>query len=224
LALYKAIDEQLIVDRIMKGAAYPATSMVVREMAGYDPNFKRLGYNPDEAKKLLAVAGYPDGFEVGFDCPNDRYVNDAQICQAVTAMWARIGIKAKLNAQTKSLHFGKLDRLETSIYMLGWAPGTIDGQNALDNLLVTQDKAAARGRFNYGRYSNPKLDSLAAESRQELDVAKRTRLLREALDLAHTDVASIPLHYQQVIWTSAANVALSQRADNVFCWYWVNVK
>jgi peptide/nickel transport system substrate-binding protein len=224
LALYKAIDEDLIVKQIMKGAAVPATSFVVKEMAGFDPKFKRLGYDPGEAKRLLAEAGYPDGFEVGFDCPNDRYVNDAQICQAVTAMWARIGVRAKLNAQTKSLHFGKIGRLETSIYMLGWAPGTIDGQNALDNLLVTRSDGSGYGRFNHGRYSNPKLDALVAEARGELDVKKRTRLLQDALDLAHTDVGTIPLHYQQVIWTAAKNVDLAQRADNIFCWYWVNLQ
>jgi len=224
LALYKAIDEDLIVKQIMKGAAVPATSFVTKEMAGYDPNFKRFAYAPDESKKLLAEAGYPDGFEVGFDCPNDRYVNDAEICQAVAAMWAKIGVKAKLNAQTKSLHFGKIGRLETSIFMLGWAPGTIDGQNALDNLLVTRNDATGYGRFNYGRYSNPKMDALVAEARGELGVGKRTKLLQEALDMAHTDVAAIPLHYQQVIWTAANTVDLAQRADNMFCWYWVNMK
>jgi peptide/nickel transport system substrate-binding protein len=224
LALYKAIDEDLIVSQIMKGAAYPATTMVVKAITGFDPKMKRLGYNPDEAKKLLADAGYPDGFEVGLDCPNDRYVNDAQICQAVAAMWAKIGVKVKLDAITKSLHFGKLDRLETSIYMLGWAPNTVDAQNVLDNLLVTQNKDAGFGRFNYGRYSNPKVDALSAQARQELNEGKRTKLLQQALDLAVNDVASIPLHYQQVIWTSLPKVTLAQRSDNIFVWAWVNVK
>jgi peptide/nickel transport system substrate-binding protein len=224
LALYKAIDEDSIVKNIMRGAATSATGFVVKEAAGYDPNFKRLGYNPDEAKKLLADAGYPNGFEVGFDCPNDRYVNDAQICQAVAAMWARIGIKANLNAQTKSLHFGKIARFETSIYMLGWAPGTIDGQNVLDNLLVTNNAATGYGHFNYGRYSNPEMDAIATESRGELNVTKRTALLEKALDLAHTDVGTIPLHYQQVIWVAGSNVSLVQRADNIFGWCWVNMQ
>ncbi len=224
LALYKAIDEDLIVKQIMKGAATTATGFLVKEGAGYDPNFKRLGYNPEEAKKLLADAGYPDGFEVGFDCPNDRYVNDAQICQAVASMWAKIGIKAKLNAQTKSLHFGKIARFETSIYMLGWAPATVDGQNVLDNLLVTQNAETGFGRFNYGRYHNPELDALATQTRGELDIKKRTALLQKALNLAHSDVGTIPLHYQQVIWAAGPKVDLAQRADNIFCWYWVNVK
>jgi len=224
LALYKAIDEDLIVKQIMKGVATTATGFLVKEAAGYDPNFKRLGYNPDESKKLLADAGYPNGFEVGFDCPNDRYVNDAQICQAVASMWARIGVKVNLNAQTKSLHFGKIARFESSIYMLGWAPGTIDGQNVLDNLLVTQNADTGYGRFNYGRYSNPQMDALAAQSRGELDPDKRTKLLQQALNLAHSDVGTIPLHYQQVIWTAGPKVDLTQRADNIFPWYWVNMK
>jgi peptide/nickel transport system substrate-binding protein len=224
LAMYKAIDEDLIVSRIMKGAATTATGFLVKEGAGYDPNFKRLGYNPDEAKKLLAEAGYPNGFEVGFDCPNDRYVNDAQICQAVTSMWARIGIKANLNAQTKSLHFAKIGRLDTSVYMLGWAPNTIDGQNVLDNLLVTRNDATGFGRFNYGRYSNKEMDALAAQSRGELDLDRRTKILQQALNLAHSDVGTIPLHYQQVIWVAGPKVELTQRADNWFVWSWVNLK
>jgi len=222
LALYLAIDEDLIVKQIMRGAATVANGFLVKEVAGYDPDFKRLGYNPEEAKKLLAEAGYPNGFEVGFDCPNDRYVNDAQICQAVVSMWAKIGIKANLLAQTKSLYFNKILKRDTSLYMLGWAPATVDGQNVLENLLMTP--SGDLGRYNLGSYSNPELDAIVNQTRGELDADKRTKLLRKALNMAHADVGTIPLHYQQVVWASRPNVDLAQRADNIFVWAWATVK
>jgi peptide/nickel transport system substrate-binding protein len=223
-ALYQAIDENAIVSRVMRGAATPARGMVVDFVNGYDSNFQRYPYDPDAAKKLLAEAGYPDGFTVGFDCPNDRYVNDAQVCQAVTAMWARIGITAKLNAQTKSLYFTKALKRDTSIFLLGWSPATVDGLNVLDNLIYTPDEKSGKGQFNLGAYSNHKIDALTEQARNEFDPKKRTKLLQEALDMSVADVGHIPLHYQQVLWASKAGINLVQRADNNFGWIWVTVK
>jgi len=223
LAMYKAIDVNAIVDKIMKGAAIPAKSMVAPAVTGYDESFQRMEYDPEAAKELLAEAGYPDGFEVGFDCPNDRYVNDEQICQAVTAMWAKIGVKADLLAQTKSIFFGKILKRDTSVYLLGWSPSTVDGLNVLNNLLVTPDKEGGVGRFNLGGYSNAEVDRIAQEAATELDADKRTELLQKGLNLAHKDVGSIPLHHQQVIWAARDNVDVAQRSDNVFALRWATV-
>ncbi|HUJ74338.1 MAG TPA: ABC transporter substrate-binding protein, partial [bacterium] len=224
LAMYQAIDEQAIIDKIMKGAASIATDMVTDAVTGFDPKMKRYPYDPEAAKKLLAEAGYPDGFSVGFDCPNDRYVNDALICQAVVSMWAKIGIKAKLLAQPKAQYFPKILSRNTSVYMLGWTPVTVDALDAISQLLVTPNKELNMGRFNLGDFSDPKVDKLAQDAGLELNTAKRTRLLQAALDQVNEDVATIPLHYQQVIWASKANVSLVQRPDNFFEWWWVKVK
>ena len=224
LALYQAIDENSIVRSIMKGAATPATDMVVPFVTGFDPDMKRYPYDPDAAKKLLAEAGYPNGFSIGFDCPNDRYVNDAEICQAVTAMWAKIGVKANLLAQTKSIFFAKILARKTSAFMLGWTPATLDTLDALDNLLYTNDASNSMGRFNLGSFNSPKLDSLADQARTEFNVEKRTRLLQEGLDEAQREVATIPLHYQVVVWASSAKVDLTQLSTNYFEWYWVEKK
>ncbi|HEX7928885.1 MAG TPA: ABC transporter substrate-binding protein, partial [bacterium] len=223
-ALYMAVDENAIVSRVMQGAATPAPLMIVPFGTGYDSNYKRAAYDPEGAKKLLAEAGYPNGFSVGFDCPNDRYVNDAQICQAVTAMWDRIGVKAKLNAQTKSLYFNKILKRDTSVYLLGWSPATVDALNVLDSLLYTPSPEGGKGRFNLGSFSNTKVDSLAEQARKEFDAAKRTKYLQEALTTAANDFSNVPLHYQQVIWGSKANVSSDPRADNQFSWYWVTMK
>jgi peptide/nickel transport system substrate-binding protein len=220
LALYKAIDEDTIVSKIMQGAATAATVMVVPEVTGFDPAAKRLGYNPDEAKKLLAEAGYPNGFSIGFDCTNDRYVNDAQICAAIVSMWAKVGIKANLVTRTKSLHFPKVLSRDTTMYLAGWSPVTLDALNVIDTILRPQNADLTLGRGNFG-YDNPKVTALADQARGELNADKRTRMLQQALDMANEDIATIPLHYQQVIWASRANIDLAQRADNTFNWYWV---
>ncbi len=133
---------------------------------GYDPALdKRLPYNPDEAKKLLAEAGYPNGFGVTLDCPNDRYINDEAICQAATAMLARIGIKVTLNAQTRLKYFAEISNPDyhTSFYMLGWTPTTYDAHNSLFNLLGTRN--GTRGVFNDGGWSNKQFDDLLTRSR-----------------------------------------------------------
>ncbi len=224
LALYKAINVDLIVKKIMKGVATPARGMVVKGVTGYDGTFQRMSYDPNASRALLAKAGYPNGFEVGFDCPNDRYVNDEQICQAVVSMWAKIGIKAKLNAQTKSLYFKKALSRNTSTYLLGWSPGTVDGHNVLQNLIMTPNKAEKVGRFNLGGYSNKRVDALTRLSAAELDTAKRTRMLKRALNLAHWEVGTIPLHYQQVVWAARSNVSVVQLASNFFQLRWAVIK
>ncbi len=222
LALYKAIDEDTIVAKIMKGAATPATAMVTQDITGYDPNFQRLGYDPDASRKLLAEAGYPEGFSIGFDCPNDRYVNDAQICAAIVSMWARVGIKANLVTRPKSQHFPKVLSRQTTTYMGGWSPVTLDALDAIDNLVHTANADRSVGRGNIGGYTSATVDGFAEQARVELDPGKRTRMLQEALNQAHRDVGIIPLHYQQVIWASSASLELAQRADNTFDWYVVN--
>src|SRR6202011_1964288 len=151
-AFYQAIDEDAIVSKVMRGFAHRTALMVGPGVNGYDPTLeKRFPYDPAAAKKLLADAGYPDGFQVGFDCPNDRYVNDEAICQAVVAMLARIGVKADLLAQTKARYFGKINApgFDTSFYMLGWTPGPLDALNMLDELGATRTEG-----FRYGLYNN----------------------------------------------------------------------
>jgi peptide/nickel transport system substrate-binding protein len=139
-------------------------------------------------------------------------------------MWDKIGIKAKLLAQPKATYFPKMLGDKSSVYLLGWAPATVDGKNVLDNLLHTPNAATGVGRFNKGGYSNPKLDELAGKAQAEPDQAKRTAMLKEALNLAHADVASIPLHFQFIIYASKKNVDLVLRPDDNFHVRWVTVK
>jgi peptide/nickel transport system substrate-binding protein len=216
-AFYQAIDEEAIAAKVMRGLAQPTALMVAPGVNGYDPALdRRHPHDPATAKKLLAEAGYPDGFEVGLDCPNDRYVNDEAICQAVVPMLARVGIKANLLAQPRAKYFGKIlgPRYQTSFYMLGWTPGTYDALDALKSLAAT--RAGKVGVFNVAGYSNPRLDELVRKIQVELDATKRNRDIAEALQLVKEDFAYIPLHRQVVVWASRANVDLAQTGDNFF--------
>src|SRR5262249_47340554 len=141
-AFYLAIDEQAIADKVMRGAATPSALMISRLLFDLSKAFRRPAYNPERAKKLLADAGYPNGFEVMLDCPNDRYVNDEAICQAVVAMLARVGVKINLNAQPKAKYFAKVvasGGYDTSFYLLGWTPASLDSWNVLLKLTRCTD-------------------------------------------------------------------------------------
>ncbi len=225
-AFYQAIDEEAIKTRVMRGQAAPTGLMVAPGAGGFVPELNtRFKYDPDAAKKLLAEAGYPNGFEVGFDCPNDRYVNDEAICQAVSAMLARIGIKVNLNAQTRARYFAKIlgPGYNTSFYMLGWTPGaTYDAHNVFEQIMQT--RSGGKGVFNVGGYSNPKFDALADKIEQETDKAKRNAMLIEAHKIHQDDVGHIPLHQQVVVWAAKNNIEMNQPADNYFPLRYVVVK
>src|SRR6266852_3216926 len=232
-AIHRSIDVDAIKRTVMRGQSFPTTLMVAPGINGYmkDLDKRPALLKPDEAKKMLADAGYPNGFEVGMDCPNDRYVNDEKICQAVVAMLAKIGVKVNLRAQTRNLYFAKILRKndlspgETSFYMLGWSPAqTYDVHNVFEALIQTPNKESKKGQFNAGGYSNPKLDALADNMEQETDKAKRDAEIAEATKLYVDDFAYIPLHQQAVVWAARKNVDLVQPADNSFPLRFVTVK
>ncbi|MGQ0662912.1 MAG: ABC transporter substrate-binding protein [Pseudomonadota bacterium] len=227
-AFYRAIDIEAIKTRVMRGQAFPVALMVAPGINGYAKDVDvRPKYDPDAAKKLLADSGYPAGFEVGMDCPNDRYVNDEAICLAVVAMLARIGVKVNLLAQTRSKYFAKIlgPGYTTSFYMLGWSPAaTYDVHNVFEQLLQTRNAPARKGAFNVGGYSNPQLDALTNRIEEEADKAKRDAMILAAHKIYTGDFANIPLHQQALIWAMRSNVEMVQPADNSLPLRYLNVK
>lgn len=224
-AMFQAIDINAINKVVMRGLSTPSAMMIAPGVHGFDKSFQRLPYDPEGAKKLLAEAGYPNGFEVAMDCPNDRYVNDEAICQAVTSMLAKIGVKINLIAQTKSKYFAKVlaPKRDTSFYLLGWTPGSFDSWNVLYNIMGCVDDATGRGKFNLGGYCNKKVDELTDKILVETDTAKRDAMIREAWQLTLDDVSYIPLHQQALAWGVRKGVKIVQRADNIFQWRWIQM-
>ena len=223
-AFYQAIDINAIRARIMRGAATPTALMVAPGINGFDPALnKRLPYDAKAAKKLLADAGYPSGFEVTMNCPNDRYVNDAEICQAVAVMLARISVKVNLLAEPKATYFPKVLLRNTSFYLLGWTPGTYDSHNPLFSLMATPGDGG-QGQFNLGSYSNARLDELTRQIASETDAAKRQAMISEAFKIHAEDIGHIPLHQQALTWGMKKNIELVQLPDNFNYLRWVMVK
>lgn len=223
-AFYQAIDIETIRTRVMRGAATPTALLVAPGIRGFASELnKRLPYDPEGAKRLLAEAGYPNGFEVGLNCPNDRYVNDGEVCQAVAANLARIGVKVNLMAETKVTYFPKVLSRNTSFYMLGWTPATYDSHNPLTAVMSTPNDKG-QGQFNLGWYSNPKVDELTQRIQSETDQSKRNAMIAEAFKIHQDDVGHIPLHQQALAWAMKKNIDLVQLPDNFMPFKWITVK
>jgi peptide/nickel transport system substrate-binding protein len=223
-AFYQAIDIEAIRSRIMRGAATPTALMEAPGINGFPAELnKRLPYDPNAAKKLLAEAGYPDGFGVTLNCPNDRYVNDSEICQAVAVMLARIGVKVDLAAEAKATYFPKVLSRNTSFYLLGWTPASYDSHNPLFAIMSTPGDGG-QGQFNLGVYSNARVDELTRQIATETDATKRQAMITEAFKIHADDVGHLPLHQQMVTWGMKKNVDLVQRPDNMNFLKWVVVK
>ena len=223
-AMALAIDEGAIASRIMRNQAHPTWLMWGPGVGGYDAaQDVRPKPDPARARHLLAEAGYPDGFSLGMDCPNDRYVNDEAICTAVVAMLARVGVKVDLTAQTKVRFFSKIQApgYDTDFYMLGWTPTTYDAHDVLYNLVATRH--LPQGEVNYGGYSNPAIDALTDKIAVELDQQKRMSLIAEAASVLQRDWGYIPLHQQMLAWATRSNIDVVQPADNYFLLRFVRV-
>jgi peptide/nickel transport system substrate-binding protein len=223
-AFYQAIDMEGIKRTVMRGASNNSALMVGPGINGYNPELnKRLPFDPEASKKLLTEAGYPTGFSVDMNCPNDRYVNDGQICEAVAANLARVGIKINLKAETKGTYFPKILRRDTSFYLLGWTPSTYDAHNALNALMRCVDDKGT-GQFNLGAYCNPKVDELTLKIQSETDQVKRNAMIREVFELHSADIGHLPLHQQALAWGTSKKVTLVQRGDNFMPFKSITVK
>jgi peptide/nickel transport system substrate-binding protein len=223
-AFYQAIDVEGIRRTVMRGAATPAGNLIGPGINGYDASFsKRLPFDIEAAKKLMADAGYASGFEVGMNCPNDRYVNDGEICQAVAANLARINVKVNLTAETKGTYFPKILKRDTSFYLLGWTSSTYDAHNPLNALMRCVDDKGA-GQFNLGSYCNAKVDDLTNKILSETDRTKRNAMIKEAYEIHQDEIGHLPLHQQALAWGMAKNVDLVQLADNQMPFKWITLR
>ena len=227
-AIHRSVDVDAIKRTVMRGQSFPTNLMVAPGINGYTKDLDKRPalLKPEEAKKMLADAGYPNGFEVGMDCPNDRYVNDEQICQAIAAMLARANIKVNLNAQTRARFFAKVNSpgFNTSFYLLGWTPATYDAHNMLLNLVHCRDLQRGRGMFNNGGYCNPELDKVTDAIAAETDQEKRKGLIDRANTMLREDFGYIPLHQQTIVWAMKQNIDVKQLADNFFPLRMVTIK
>jgi peptide/nickel transport system substrate-binding protein len=212
-AMSKAINRPAIVERIMSGAAIPAGQLLPEGFFGVSSSLKPEAFDPGGARKLLAEAGYPDGFRLTLHSPNNRYVNDEQIAQAVAQMLTQVGIETRVEAMPAATFFSRGTKLEFSFLLVGWGSGTGETSSPLRSLLATFDKDKGTGAANRGRYSNPKLDALVEQALVTVDDQRREKLLAEASEVGIRDVGIIPLHYQVNYWAARKGLSYVPRAD-----------
>lgn len=212
-AMSKAINRQALVDRVMEGAGRPTGQLLPQGMFGYDPSLKPEPYDLAGARKLLTEAGYPDGFGLTLHGPNDRYVNDDQIAQAVAQMLTRAGIVTKVETMPASVYFSRANKLEFSFMLVGWGSDTAEASSPLKALLATFSKEKGMGQANRGRYSNPKMDALLDQALATVDDRAREKLLQQATQIAMADVGIIPLYHQEAIWATRKGIVYTPRAD-----------
>lgn len=237
-AVYRAIDIDLINQRIMRGQATAAALMVAPGVNGFTDEIERYAYDPEKSKALLAEAGYPDGFKLTFQCSNDMYLNDEAICLAISSMLARVGIQADTNVQARAQYLEAVlsPNMDFGLAMLGTTPASLDSHIALFSLhmcpRLSEDrpiwaaddiKSLVAGTSNYAGYCNPEVDALSKQILSETDEAKRDELIKQAWTITTDDVAYIPLMQSWSAWAAAANVTLERRADNVFDWRYVTI-
>ena len=218
-AISKAINRNAIVDRVMEGIAIPAGQLLPEGFFGVSPNLKPEPYDLKGAKKLLAEAGHAEGFQLTLHGPNDRYINDAKIAEAIGQMLTRLGLKMSVETMTRSVYFKQASRggpnktPKFSFILVGWGAGTGEPSSPLKSLLHTHDKSRGFGASNRGRYSNPVLDKLLEEALQTVDDKKRAGLLAKATEVAIGDLGIIPLHYQVNTWGSKKGISYTPRTD-----------
>lgn len=223
-ALTQGIDFKTLTARILRGLTKPTANLVAPQIQGYDAALSDplVPYDQDAAKALLADAGYPNGFELGMDCPSDRYVNAEQVCQAIATMWARIGVRARLTVQPMTPYLKKMLGGGADVYMIGWANSPqLDAYVMLNSVLHT--KGGKSGAWNPGGYSNPRLDELATKVSSELDMAKRQEMISEAFTIHRQDFGSIPLYLEPLAWATRTGVNVVQTADNKVRLWWITI-
>ena len=219
-AIDMAINRDAIVSGLLKGEGEPAFGPFATSHKYYD-DVVNVGYNPEKAKELLAEAGYPDGFEVTFDAPNDRYMNDEQIAQAVAGYLEKVGIKVNLNLMPKANFFSYIKPLENKsmFLMTGWSDASGDGLSLMHDMLYTYNREAGDGGVNRGHYSNAQVDALIDQAFTEMDDTKRGELVAEADKIAREDYAYIPLHFEQDTYAIKDTLNYTPRMNKyVYAW------
>ncbi len=224
-ALYHAIDIETMKRKLMNDQSFPTGGMTPSPMGAYNDAEleKRFPFDLNKAKALMAEAGYGDGFEVTLDCPNNRYINDEEICIALAGMWAQLKVKVRVNAMPRATYFPKLEKLDTSLYMLGWGGAVTDAETTLTPVLRNRAEKGV-GFYNYGNTKNDKADALAAQSSVEADPKQREAIVKAALAEYKNSIAVLPLHRQVIPWAARSNVDVVHRADSWFEAQWVTIK
>lgn len=214
-AIYHAIDIEAIRTQVMRGYAEPNGVLLTPAMVGYTKALdQRLAYDPAKSRALLKEAGYPEGFGITLDCPNNRYINDERICVALAGLLGKVGIRTRVNAMPKTPYFQKLERHDSSFYLLGQGTESSDPMQFMSGIMHSVDPKGW-GSNNYGRIADPALDKTIESAAGEMDETKRARRVGEAMAIVREQVYYIPLHRQVVPWVMRKNIDVVHNPGNM---------
>jgi peptide/nickel transport system substrate-binding protein len=213
-AISKAIDRDAIVSRVMEGQAKPAGQLLPETFFGTSKKLPPEKYDPEGAKKLLAEAGYPDGFGVTLHTPNNRYINDEKVAQAVAQYLTRVGIATKVDSMPSNVFFSRGSKLEFSFLLAGWGAETGENSSPLRSLVSTFDAKQGMGAANRGRFSDAGLDAVIQTALSTIDDTKRGMMLAAAAEKAIGEqMGVVPLHYEVSTWGVRKGISYKGRAD-----------
>lgn len=226
LAIAHAIDTDSIQKVITRNQAVPTgcmlpSALTCESIPELDAN--RPMFDLTKSREYLKAAGYPDGFELTLDCPNDRNVNDEPLCVGLAGMLAKVGIRLKVQPMPRSQLFPKLARLDTSFYLLAWGGAELDAQPTMEPLMHSFDERNRRGEVNYGRFSDHELDALINASSTETDIERRRQQIRQAVIRHQQQAYHLVLYRQTLSWAMRSNVDATPAANNHLRAWFINV-
>ncbi|WP_179380942.1 ABC transporter substrate-binding protein [Jannaschia marina] len=222
-AVAKAINVPAILQTVMRGSAEQATQLIGPGLRGYSEAAATTEYDVEGAKALLAEAGYPDGFRFSLKCPNDRYLNDEAVCTAINTMLAQVGLEPLFETMPVANYWPTLRADEHDMYLLGWSPGTFDAEHPIRFLMATPNEEAKLGSWNFGGYSNARVDELLPQIQGEIDEAARQAMIDEVVQITSEDMAYVPLYIQPLVWGVKDGVEVVQRPDNFLILRWIEM-
>lgn len=222
-ALYRAIDTQTLQKAVMRGLSAPTGTMIAPQVNGWTQQLaERVPFDLEKSRALLKEAGYEKDLNFTLDCPNNRYINDEAICQAIVGMWAKVGVTAKLNAMPRATYFPKVQSYDSSAYLFGWGVPTFDALYTIQSLIKSKGEGAD-GSFNFGNYTNAEVDQLIEDIKVETDQDKRNQAIEKVLAIHAQEFGHIPLHDQVIPWAMQKNIDVIHRADNRLTVEWVTI-
>jgi peptide/nickel transport system substrate-binding protein len=208
-----AIDVETLRRTTLRGQAVPTGSMWTQFVNGWDAaTDARLPFDRERARRLLAEAGYPQGFSVPLDCPVGTY---DEACQAVAAMLSQVGIRVSLNQMNNALFTQKIRRRESAFYALSWGVPTFDASYTIRAIMASPSVGGAAS-WNFGGWSNAAFDALIPRIDAEGDPVARRALILQAHQLHNADLGHLPLYHMMIPWAHRQGVAMRHRADNQF--------
>lgn len=207
-AIYRAINEEEIIEEIMGGHATPAAQIPDAATSGHNPDIERLEYDPDKAQELLEEAGYPDGFEIELTVPHDRYVKDAEIGTAIVGYLAKVGIDAELRAVPQAMLWPMVENHELDFHLYGWFDGAYSFARTASKVLHTPDSERGYGGNNGTNMSHSEVDEQLREAMKIVDIEEREQAIQEVNKAYVENIAYIPLHFQEQIYAARKGLGL----------------